>query len=76
MGDAGEDVSVRSAIGQAFKRQLVQNEAAQAMYDMLPDSDRVKFRQAWSVQRSFQFIKESRVKRQPIPRTLAKRLVS
>ena len=34
------------------------------MYDMLPDSDRVKFRQAWSVQCSFQSIKESRVKRQ------------
>ena len=60
----GQDMGMRSACGQAFKRSIAKRPDAAAMYEQLPDAERTKFRQHWSVERTLGFIKEFKVKRQ------------
>lgn len=57
----GQSCDARSAMGNQLMRALKHDGEARAMYMDLPDTEKIRFRKNWSVKKSFQFVKESRM---------------
>lgn len=58
----GLDLKARSPLGNQMYRQFQKSPAAKECYKWLTDDVKLKFRQSWAMERSFDFVLEKRIR--------------